>query len=90
MAQNQSDLVEGNAVSQHFCSRGMAKQVGTFRRCLDTSTSQGPLHHVLHAMAGEERLKRSNVAKKDTIRRVDRRPALQITEDRFTDVLGER
>jgi hypothetical protein len=41
-------------------------------------------------MAGEERLKRSNVAKKDTIRRVDRRPALQITEDRLTDVLGER
>jgi hypothetical protein len=36
------------------------------------------------------RLKRGNVPTKDTIQRVERRPTLQILEDRLTDVLGKR
>ncbi len=61
MAQDQSDLLEGNAVPQHLGGRGMAKEVSTFRRCFDTSTSQSPLHHVRHTIGREERLKRGNV-----------------------------
>jgi hypothetical protein len=68
----------------------MAKEVSTFHRCFDTSTSQSPLHHVRHTIAREERLKRGNLPKKDAIRRVDRRPTLQIPEDRLSDVLGKR
>ena len=90
MAQDQSDLVEGNAVPQHLGGRGMAKEVSTFRRCFDTSTSQPPFHDVRHSIAREERLKRGNVPTKDTIQRVDRRPMLQILKDRLTDVLGKR
>ena len=90
MAQDLSDLLAGNAVPQHLRGRGMAKEVSTFRRSFDTSTSQSPLHHVRDTIAREERLKRGNVPTKDTIQRVDRRPTLQILEDRLTDVLGKR
>ena len=90
MTQNQSDLVEGNSVPQHFCGRGMAKEVSTFRRRFDPGTSQGSLDHVRHSIAREERLKRSNVSDKDTIRRLHRKPALQIAKDRLAGVLRER
>jgi hypothetical protein len=68
----------------------MAKEVSTFRRRFDPGTSQGSLDHVRHSIAREERLKRSKVADKDTIRRRHRRPALQIAQDRLAGVLGER
>lgn len=90
MAQNQSDLVERNAVSQHFCGRGMAEQVSTFRRGFDPGKSQRSLHHVRHTMVREKRPKRSNVSDKNAIRRLDRKPALQILKDRIPGVLRER
>jgi hypothetical protein len=68
----------------------MAKEVSTFRRRFDPGTSQGSLDHVRHTIAREDRLKRSKVADKDTIRRLYRKPALQIAQDRLAGVLGER
>ena len=68
----------------------MAKEVSTFRRRFDPGTSQGSLYHVRHTIAREDRLKRSKVADKDTIRRLYRKPALQIAQDRLAGVLGER
>ena len=75
---------------QHFCGRGMAKEVSTFRRRVDPGTSQSSLYHVRHSIAREERLKWSNVSDKDTIRKLHRKPALQIAKDRLAGVLGER
>jgi hypothetical protein len=68
----------------------MAKEVSTFRRRFDPGTSQGSLDHVRHSIAREERLKRSNVSDKDTIRSLHRKPALQIAKDRLAGVLRER
>ena len=90
MTQNQSDRVEGNSVPQHFCGRGMAEEVSTFRRRFDPGTSQGSLYYVRHTIAREEQLKRSKVSDKDTIRRRHRKPALEIAKDRLAGVLGER
>jgi hypothetical protein len=90
MTEDQSDLVEGNSVPQHFCGRGMAKEVSPFRRRFDPGTSQGPLYNLRHTIAREERLERSNVSDKDTIRRLHRKPAPQIAKDRLAGVLGER
>jgi hypothetical protein len=68
----------------------MAKEVSTFRRRFDPGTPQGSLDHVRHTIAREDRLKRSKVADKDTIRRLYRKPALQIAQDRLAGVLRQR
>jgi hypothetical protein len=44
MAQNQTNLFQGNAMPQHLRSRRMAQQVSPFRRSHDAGAFQGALN----------------------------------------------